>query len=585
MEAKTAFSLRIVLLITIILGIFLSFILVKESFTREDRALSAFGKALNGGIAAWNSLMGTVKSLPLSEDPLPNLRARVGLRKGDLNRAAKTLQSSVAAAGGDAVLSEAVLDLLKAMDAPLSLLDELDSQLEALRKTPAGEALYVHERPLSLLLNYGSFDESFLIFQKIQSLLRVIDVYSLSFEESEQVIRGLISERMELISRNNQVMQLFMVLGMTVALLVSLVFVLTVQKTLSKLVDLRTTELSRSNEDLNTALETLKKVQGRLIDAEKISAVARIGAGVAHELNSPLAAILSSADLALDDAGGLTDRLFTAVESCDPEGLRQLRVLVLDGIYALSSAQERPATPRRSGLYRHLQASGCEEVEAVSETAATLGLLEQDERVLELLNAGRGDLLPIAAAWVGLYQSFSLVRTAALQASNSVSILSRYADQMNSSQVESIRPMAELRDVVEANRKKMLGRVSIEYREAASGTIRGSKSSLGYVWSQLVLNALQAMDYQGKLLLSVEERGSFMSISVADSGPGVPAESVDKLFTPFFTTKVSGAGIGLGLELSRRIVERHGGRIYYERRDGWTVFSVELPMMPLVLGT
>lgn len=581
MEAKTAFSVRIVLLIIVILGVFLSLNLVKDAFTREDRALSDFGTALNGGIAAWNSLMGTVKSLPLSEDPLPNLWARVGLRRGDLDRAARALQSSVAAAGGDAVLSEAVLGLLEAMEAPLSLLDELDSQLESLRMMPAGDALYVHERPLSLLLHYGSFDESFLVFQKIRGLLRVIDVYSFSFEESEQVIRSLISERMELLSRRSRGVQLFMVLGMTVALLVSLAFVLTVHKTLAKLVALRTAELSRSNEDLNAALETLKKVQGRLIDAEKISAVARIGAGVAHELNSPLAAILSSVNLALDDAGGLTDRLFSAAESCDPEGLRQLRVLVHDGVRAVSASQVRPASPRKSGLYRCLTASGREDAEAVSEAAATLGLIEQEERVLELLDAGRGDLLPIAAAWVGLYHSFSLVRAAALQASNSVGILSHYADQLNSSQVETIRPLAELREVVEAHRAKMLGRVSVEYRESASGTIRGSKSALGYVWSQLVLNALQAMEYQGKLLLSVEERGALLNVSVADSGPGVPAELVDKLFTPFFTTKVSGAGIGLGLELSRRIVERHGGRMFYERRDGWTVFSVELPAMPL----
>jgi signal transduction histidine kinase len=70
---------------------------------------------------------------------------------------------------------------------------------------------------------------------------------------------------------------------------------------------------------------------------------------------------------------------------------------------------------------------------------------------------------------------------------------------------------------------------------------------------------------------------SWVIISIVDSGSGIPENLQDKLFTPFFTTKALGEGIGLGLYVSRKIVHEHRGRIYFESREGRTEFVIVLP--------
>ncbi len=72
-------------------------------------------------------------------------------------------------------------------------------------------------------------------------------------------------------------------------------------------------------------------------------------------------------------------------------------------------------------------------------------------------------------------------------------------------------------------------------------------------------------------------------VTIAISGEGVPPELSDRIFEPFFTTRSDGQGIGLGLDLVRRIIRRHGGTVQFARVDGWTVFTVELPLADVSL--
>jgi signal transduction histidine kinase len=93
----------------------------------------------------------------------------------------------------------------------------------------------------------------------------------------------------------------------------------------------------------------------------------------------------------------------------------------------------------------------------------------------------------------------------------------------------------------------------------------------------LLLNALQATEGQGKVAVSVKSRGEFAVIEVADDGPGIAPEHLPNIFRPFYTTK--GDGTGLGLSLARRIVEDHHGKIDVTSIVGQgTTFSVQLPL-------
>ena len=102
---------------------------------------------------------------------------------------------------------------------------------------------------------------------------------------------------------------------------------------------------------------------------------------------------------------------------------------------------------------------------------------------------------------------------------------------------------------------------------------------MNQVWTNLIDNAISAMNGKGKLGLRVYDEGDWLVVEIADDGPGIPIEAQSKIFDPFFTTKAPGEGTGLGLNISHGIVvEKHAGRISVESQPGATRFTVKLPI-------
>jgi signal transduction histidine kinase len=101
---------------------------------------------------------------------------------------------------------------------------------------------------------------------------------------------------------------------------------------------------------------------------------------------------------------------------------------------------------------------------------------------------------------------------------------------------------------------------------------------LNQVWTNLIHNALQAMDYKGILTITSRTQNGQVIISITDTGKGIPDEIKEKIFDPFFTTKRTGKGSGLGLDIVKKIVDKHQGRIHVESQPGNTTFRVVLPI-------
>ena len=103
-------------------------------------------------------------------------------------------------------------------------------------------------------------------------------------------------------------------------------------------------------------------------------------------------------------------------------------------------------------------------------------------------------------------------------------------------------------------------------------------NQLVQVFINLVVNAVQAMNEGGKLTIHTATENGWVRMSVSDTGCGIPPENMDKLFTPFFTTKEDVKGVGLGLAVSYGIIERHGGRIEVQSEVGkGSTFTIFLP--------
>ena len=101
---------------------------------------------------------------------------------------------------------------------------------------------------------------------------------------------------------------------------------------------------------------------------------------------------------------------------------------------------------------------------------------------------------------------------------------------------------------------------------------------LNQVWSNLIDNALDAVAEGGQVEINARRERDRVVVQVVDNGHGVPVDIRDRIFDPFFTTKPVGQGTGLGLDIVRRLVQRHNGQIELESRSGRTEFRVTLPM-------
>jgi signal transduction histidine kinase len=118
--------------------------------------------------------------------------------------------------------------------------------------------------------------------------------------------------------------------------------------------------------------------------------------------------------------------------------------------------------------------------------------------------------------------------------------------------------------------------VEREYEEDLP-TTWANAGELNQVWTNIIDNAVDAMEGHGKLKVKTSWEQNYVLVEIIDDGPGIPREVKDRIFEPFFTTKDVGEGTGLGLDIVRRVVVGHGGEIRVDSKPGETTFKVRLP--------
>jgi len=342
-------------------------------------------------------------------------------------------------------------------------------------------------------------------------------------------------------------------------------------ESLEQRVQRRTIELRRS-------LDELARAQDSLIESSRLAALGHLSAGIAHELNTPLAAIISSAE-------GLRDYLEEEIRRRPEAELqlneveaafyRQLVGLCAPGIGNLESALS--GSRRERAIKKRLQAAGIEEAETAAERICELGLADRLEELLEALQEKGAIRTLETAAWdIGARRMAEIVIVSARKAAGVVSALRSYLNPDTGEQAEAVDLKAELEKVLVLLTNMLKHGIQITLR-LDPVRVLGSPDTLAQVWMNLIRNAAQAMDYRGKLELEAHRDGDLVRVRIIDSGHGIPDELKDRIFEPFFSTKQGGEGMGLGLDIARRIVESHGGSIEFESRPGRTVFTVTLP--------
>ena len=349
------------------------------------------------------------------------------------------------------------------------------------------------------------------------------------------------------------------------------------------------TLLSRSATATLTVLATvvgrLRDLETILMHNEKLAALGTMAAGLAHELNNPAAAISRSTSQLRDALEGW-ERGTTEVAGltlAEPEAhtLAELRAELLRRVEQPRLLDPLSRSEQEDELQDWLEEIGAEPAWEIAPVLVASGW--QREVLQPLVEPFGADPRAAVVHWLAAGASlFSLVeeaRTSAEAISQLVTSVKSYA-YLDQAPVQEVDIHEGLEDTLVILRHKMGSGIGVR-REYAPGLprIEAFGSELNQVWTNIIDNAIDAMQAKGELALRTYSRPDQVVVEIRDDGPGIPAEIRRRILEPFFTTKPVGSGTGLGLHIAYDIVvRRHHGHLYVTSEPGSTCFEVVLPL-------
>jgi len=339
------------------------------------------------------------------------------------------------------------------------------------------------------------------------------------------------------------------------------------------------TKVEERTQELSQALNNLQSTQEELIQSEKMAALGQLVAGVAHEINTPLGAICSSVGYMSDFLNQNLNQLPSFFQSLSPQRQQQFIEMLERSQQNTTTVSGRERRQLRKAIISQLQAQGMTEADSVANLLLDLGICDRLEPFLSIFqDAECENFLKTVRQFVRLQESTRDIKIASERAAKIVFALKTYArfNQTGETIEANIIDGIEVVLTLYQNQLKQGVQVIRNYQELPQ--IRCYFDELNQVWTNLIHNGLQAMNNRGILTIDAREQNGCILVSVTDSGEGIPEEVKPKIFQPFFTTKPPGEGSGLGLDIVRRIVEKHRGIIEFESIPGQTTFTVSLPI-------
>lgn len=343
-------------------------------------------------------------------------------------------------------------------------------------------------------------------------------------------------------------------------------------------------KLVKKNEEIKKQSESLDRAQSILQNSDRLAILGQITASIAHEINSPLGAIKGNVDYIISSIENELNELSAINEFISNSERMQMIQIVHRGLQnknVISTREERELRRKLKIYFNDLSISHAHQL---TEIFAELRIENELDQYSNLFFHPKS--LRIFKAFRKMYKRYKGVYNIKQSLERANKIIYAIRSYSHSTIEENAQPVdvvenIELVLVIYQNEIKRGVELVKEYEEDIP-LIKGYPDELGQVWTNLISNALYAMDYKGTLTIRINNMKiyglDYVIITIIDTGKGIPDNIKTKIFDPFFTTKSRGVGSGLGLDITMKIVDKHKGEINFKSRPGNTEFKVYLPV-------
>ena len=347
---------------------------------------------------------------------------------------------------------------------------------------------------------------------------------------------------------------------------------------MSRKMRMKDEELAQNAEKLRQASKFQSKVQEEIIKSEKMAFLGRIFAGIGHELNTPIAAVKSNLQL-IDDA---QIQEVKGYQNLGADFNASIFNCMIELVIAAYQAQQKPISTHKQRSLRmelkkffdaetpeqSIELSDIFDELKVYENIASYRLLYTHPKNLEFLDL----VVSIATRTRSIFTAMEALQRAdkILFSLKTYSFKNLPNEKLKFDLIRNINTILTLHE-------NKLKNITIYKQFDDEVEIEGYPDELTQVWTNLVSNAAYANKYEGNLWIRIRQYSDEVRVEFEDSGGGIDQTVKDTIFEPFETTKPEGEGSGLGLSITRKVIEKHNGKISVENTPSGALFRITLP--------